>query len=133
MKILLDSNVIISALTAQGLCLEVFAYCLSEHEIITSLFIIEEVIKSLEEDFGMPGNIAKEYQEFLSRETGVVVPLNVSSGVCRDPKDLKVLGTAWAGKVDIIVTGDRHLLELKEFKDAAIRTVREFWERRAKQ
>ena len=63
-------------------------------------------------------------------ETKVTVSLNVSLDICRDPKDLKVLGTAWADKVDVIVTGDKHLLELKEFKSAAILTVREFWEKR---
>ena len=130
MKILLDANVIVSAFGTQGLCSEVFAYCLSEHEIVISDFIIEEIIKSLEKDFGVPPKKAKEHKKFLSSELKTVVPLSVSSGICRDPNDLKILGTAWADKVDVVVTGDKHLLELKEFKGAVILTVREFWERR---
>ena len=130
MKILLDANVIVSAFGTQGLCSEVFAYCLSEHEVIISQFIIEEIIESLEEDFGMPKKKVREHRQFLLSETKVVVPLSVSLDVCRDPKDSKVLGTAWADKVDVIVTGDKHLLELKEFKGVTILTVREFWEKR---
>ena len=130
MKILLDANVIISAFGTQGMCSEVFAYCLSEHEIVINQFIIEEVAKSLEEDFRMPKKKVREHRQFLLSETKVVVPLNVSLDICRNSKDLKVPGTAWADKVDVIVTGDKHLLELKEFKGVAILTVREFWEKR---
>ena len=130
MKILLDANTIVSAFGTQGMCSEVFAYCLSEHEIVINQFIIEEVAKSLEEDFRMPKKKVREHRQFLLSETKVVVPLKVSLNICRDPKDLKVLGTAWADKVDVIVTGDKHLLKLKEFKGVAILTVREFWEKR---
>lgn len=130
MKILLDANVIVSAFGTRGLYSEVFAYCLSEHEIVISECIVEEIIKSLEEDFKIPTKKAREHKKFLLSETKMVVPLSVPSGVCRDPKDLKILGTAWADKVDVIITGDKHLLELKEFKGIVILTVREFWEKR---
>ena len=130
MKIVLDANVIVSAFGAQGLCSEIFTYCLSEHEIITSRFIIREVIESLLEDFGMPEKKVREHRKFLLEETTVATPLNVSCPKCRDPKDLMILGTAWAEKSDIIVTGDKDLLVLKEFKGTVILGVREFWEKR---
>ena len=129
MKILLDSNVIISAFATRGLCFEILTFCLSEHEVIISQFIMEEVIKSLEEDFGMPEDVTKEHRNILLRGTKVVVPLGVSPSACRDPGDLKVLGTAWADKADVIITGDKHLLKLKDFKNIAILTPREFWEK----
>ncbi len=130
MKIVPDANVIISAFGVQGLCAEVFDYCLSEHEIVTSLFIIEEVIRSLKEDFRIPEKKTREHRQFLMDETKVVTPLNVSPSACRDRNDLMILGTAWANKADIIITGDKDLLELKEFKGISILTVRQFWERR---
>ncbi len=130
MKIVLDSNVIVSAFGVQGLCSEIFAYCLSEHKIITSNFIIREVIKSLEKDFGIPGKRVREHRKFLIEETKATNPLPVSCPACRDSKDLAILGTAWAERADIIITGDKDLLDLKEFKGTVILGVREFWEKR---
>ena len=132
MKIVLDSNVIVSAFGTQGLCSKVFTHCLFEHEIVISEFIIEEVVKTLEEKFKIPKQKTKEHRQFLMEETKVVIPMNVPSDVCKDPKDLKVLGTAWADKSDIIITGDKHLLSLKEFKGISVLSVREFWERSRK-
>jgi putative PIN family toxin of toxin-antitoxin system len=40
--------------------------------------------------------------------------------VCRDPDDNMVLEAAWAGKADVIVTGDRDLLSLETYKDISI-------------
>lgn len=130
MKIVLDANVIVSAFGTRGLCSEVFSYCLSEHEIITSQFIIEQVIESLEKDFRIPKDKTREHRRFLTEETKIVVPLDVPLDACRDPNDLKVLGTAWAEKADVIVTGDKDLLELIEFKGITIMSVRKFWEKR---
>lgn len=126
----MDSNVIVSAFGVQGLCSEIFAYCLSEHEIITSHYIIREVIQSLDKDFGMPEKKIREHRKFLIKETKVTNPLPVFCPECRDSKDLMILGTAWAVKSDIIITGDKDLLKLKEFKGIAILGVREFWEKR---
>ncbi len=37
-----------------------------------------------------------------------------------DPKDDMIVNTAFDGKADIIVTGDKHLLRLESFKDIQI-------------
>lgn len=127
MKIVLDSNVIISAFGTRGLCFDVLSLCLFEHEVITSLPLIEEVIKSLEEDFQIPKASVKQHRDILLKGTIVIIPFDVSPKICRDPKNLKILGTAWAGKSDFIVTGDKDLLVLKEFKGVDILTPRDFW------
>ena len=41
----------------------------------------------------------------------------------QDPKDNIIIETAYDGNADIIVSGDRHLLELKTFKRIKIMTV----------
>jgi putative PIN family toxin of toxin-antitoxin system len=43
--------------------------------------------------------------------------------VKEDPKDDIVINTAYDGRADIIVTGDRHLLELESFRGIKIFTV----------
>ena len=80
-------------------------------------------------DFGISKEKTEQHRQFLASETKVVTPLDIPRSVCRDPKDLKILGTAWADKADIVITGDKHLLELSEFKGIAILTVRKFWEK----
>ena len=54
--------------------------------------------------------------------------VNVKSkfrAVEEDPKDDIVIATAYDGRVDFIVSGDRHLLALEEFKGIRILTVDE--------
>jgi predicted nucleic acid-binding protein len=47
---------------------------------------------------------------------------------CRDPEDLPVIGTALAGGAHYLVTGDKDLLYIREFRGTAILTPREFYE-----
>lgn len=41
---------------------------------------------------------------------------------CRDPRDDKLLEVAVNGRADLIITGDRDLLELNPFMDIAVLT-----------
>ena len=45
------------------------------------------------------------------------------NAVAADPDDNTVLGTAVNGRAAMVVTGDRHLLALKEFEGIAVVTV----------
>ncbi len=45
-----------------------------------------------------------------------------------DEADNKILECALAARADVIVSGDRHLLELGKFKDTKILTPREFFD-----
>ncbi|MFM8363898.1 MAG: putative toxin-antitoxin system toxin component, PIN family, partial [Verrucomicrobiota bacterium] len=49
-------------------------------------------------------------------------------GTCRDPDDLMVLGLVSPGSAQAIVTGDKDLLVLEQFKGTPIMTPRAFWE-----
>ena len=55
----------------------------------------------------------------------------MTGGVPDDPDDEIVLAGAIDGEVDLIISGDRHLLSLKTFRDIPIITVRELLERLA--
>jgi uncharacterized protein len=45
----------------------------------------------------------------------LVVPAAIPPTIARDPTDDQVLATALAGQVDLIVSGDAHLLDVKLF------------------
>jgi len=69
----------------------------------------------------------------LMRTDALVVPggADVAGSVSDDPDDEIVLAGAIDGEVDLIISGDRHLLSLKSFRDIPIIPVRELLDRLA--
>ena len=67
----------------------------------------------------------------LMRTDALVVSggADVAGSVPDDPDDEIVLAGAIDGKVDLIISGDGHLLSLKSFRDIPIITVRELLDR----
>jgi putative PIN family toxin of toxin-antitoxin system len=128
MKVVLDSNVLIAAFAARGLCETLFELCLEKHEIAASVPLLEEVREKLATKIRLPGETIGEILVFLERHTSIVVPDNVPSDACPDPDDLMVLGTAKAARAAYLVTGDRGLLALESYEGIVIATPREFWE-----
>jgi hypothetical protein len=57
--------------------------------------------------------------------TTVVHPATIEPAVLDDPDDDQVLACALAAKAEIIVSGDRHLLDLKEYRGVRIARVAE--------
>jgi uncharacterized protein len=57
----------------------------------------------------------------------VVDPVSLGAQGRRDADDDVVLGTAIAGRADLIVTGDRDLLDLETYRDIPIVSPRGFW------
>ena len=127
MKIVLDSNVIIAAFAARGLCNALFESCLENHEIILCDLILSEVAKNLKEKIRLPDDIIQQILVLLKSHSRLVIPDKVDVNACRDEKDLMVLGSAVAGKVQCIVTGDKDLLSIGEFQNIKIFDPRAFW------
>ena len=128
MKIILDSNVIIAAFATRGLCKEIFELCLSAHRLFASEELLEEVRHNLEAKLRLPPAVVEEIIGFLSASVELVEPVAIPPEVCRDPKDLHILGAAAAAGADLIVTGDADLLDLKRFRSTPILSPRDFWE-----
>jgi predicted nucleic acid-binding protein len=58
-----------------------------------------------------------------------LTPCNASTSAVTDEPDNRILECAVAGNVDMFVTGDRHLLDLKEFEGIEIVKLAVFMER----
>ena len=56
MRVLLDTNVIVSAVTTRGLCADVFRAVLSAHELVTCAQVLQEVRRILSMKFGSRNN-----------------------------------------------------------------------------
>jgi len=128
MKLVVDSNIIISAFSVHGLCTEVFELCLAEHEIYLCMEILDEVKRGLVKKIKIPETVADKIIGFLREKVNVGEPTKLKYNPCRDFKDLMVLGIAESSCAEIIISGDQDLLVLKKHKNTKILSPRQFWE-----
>jgi putative PIN family toxin of toxin-antitoxin system len=131
-RIAVDSSVLIAAsISRASVCASLLEDLLTHHELVTSEFILDEVGRKLDEKFRFPPNETKQLRRFLAKVSVVVVPSVVPVHACRDSSDLPILGTAVAGKVTMLVTVDKDLLEVRDYQGIAIIRPGEFWQRSA--
>jgi uncharacterized protein len=128
MRVILDSNVIIAAVAARGLCEAVLELCLERHHIILCEAILDEIEEKLSGKIRVSPSVITELQRVLRAYADILEPDEVHSSACRDPDDLKVLGLVVPGNADVIVTGDKDLLVIRTYRGARIMTPRNFWE-----
>ena len=129
MKVALDTNVLISAVAARGLCADVFNLILAEHELVLGETVLSEVRRVLREKMRVPAKLADEFVSLLREEGFVVKRAGTLFIAIRDKSDLPVLAEAIAGKADVLVTGDKDLLDLTDELPIQILTPRGLWER----
>ena len=126
---MLDTNVLLAAFAARGLCEALVAACLQSHEIVLSKHILGELAEHLSGKLKMPARQAREIVELVREHADIVEPAELPADICRDPDDVPVLGTAVAGNVEALVTGDAELLKLGEIHDVPILSPRGFYDR----
>jgi putative PIN family toxin of toxin-antitoxin system len=126
MKIILDANVIIAAFAARGLCESIIEVCLSDHEMVLSDDLLDEILRNLRRKIKLPANVVDNIGSLLREHSNLSIPVPLASDICRDPDDTKILGLAIASNADYIVTGDKDLLVLKSFQGIPILSPRSF-------
>jgi putative PIN family toxin of toxin-antitoxin system len=129
--IVFDTNVLFAALTAtQGVCAGLVELCLSHHVIVSSEHILGELRRHLATKHRLTaGQVDSAIAAIQGPVTRIVIPAAIPADACRDPGDLAVLGTAVAGGAQVIVTGDKDLLVLKEYRGVLILSPRQFLDR----
>ena len=127
MKLVLDTNVIVAAFTAHGVCNELLEHCALHHEIILSETILEEFQQVLTRKFGFGKTEAHEAGQLLRSKAVLVKPAALGAAVSRDRNDDFVIGTAVAGQCSCIISGDKDLTEIGEYKGVRIITPSVFW------
>lgn len=125
MRIVLDTNVLVSGILAEGLCREIVETHLPDHTPILSRRLWDELVNVLEEKFGLtPDNLP--LLGLYHRLATWVEPSELKPSVCRDCNDDWVLATALAGEAEAIVTGDDDLLTPRRHRNLAILSPRQF-------
>jgi uncharacterized protein len=127
-RVILDANVVIAAAASRGLCEAVFELCLERHQMVACEGLLSEVRGKLSRKLRLPPAIVDEYLRLLRDHAEILEPTKVKAGLCRDPTDEMVLGLVIPGRVDVIISGDKDLLVLKQYEAARICAPREFWE-----
>ena len=133
MRVILDANVAIAAAAARGLCEAVVELCMEHHHVILSEGILADIEEKLRCKLKVSPSIVAEYLKGLRGNAQIVDPEHVEKDVCRDSDDLMVLGLVAPGNADAIVTGDKDLLVIKEYRKAQIMSPRSFWESNKKE
>ena len=128
MTVVLDTNVLVAALVAEGLCREVVHRAVRMRVLATSTDLLGELDTTLERKFRItPATTA--FLNAMRQQIRLVEPQKLPKPVCRDRDDDLVLATAVAARADVIVTGDQDLLVLGAFEGVAIVSPRQFLER----
>lgn len=122
MRIVLDTNIYISAALKAGLSEEIIKLAFKTNLItlLTSQEILEELKNKLLYKFERSDAIADIFINRIRKIAEVIEIREKLDIVKRDPKDNKILECALSGKADIIVTADQDLIKIKTFKGISI-------------
>ncbi|MDZ7719079.1 MAG: putative toxin-antitoxin system toxin component, PIN family [Balneolaceae bacterium] len=129
MKIFADTNVLVSAFTARGLCADLLKVILADHQLMTGEFVLQELQRVLTKKLNVPENKVAAVIQFLRKHYIEPIPDEPSRIHVRDEDDRWVLESAIKAKADILVTGDKDLLDIsKNVSKLKIISPRGFWE-----
>lgn len=123
MTVVLDTNVMVAALVATGLCHELLHRTIRLRLLASSEPLLRELESTLRDTFGLTPPVSAFLTAFRA-SIRVAEPQPLPQPVCRDAADDMVLATAVAAGADVLATGDQNLLVLKKYRGIPIVTPR---------
>jgi uncharacterized protein len=134
LRAVMDINVLVSGVLGRGVPFELLRWAEKNSLVIyASLEILAEVHRVLhypkfqqyiDNQQTSPGEL---FAKIASLCTIIQVD-QVVKGVCSDADDEKFLSCTLAANVEVLVSGDRHLLNLVQYQSVRILTAREFYQ-----
>jgi putative PIN family toxin of toxin-antitoxin system len=136
LRAVLDTNIFVSSvLVKEGLPAQVLdAWRERQYLLIISPSIIAEIRATLgysriRRKYGIMDEDVEQLVALLEQDALLVAgEANVAGSIPEDPADEMVLACAIDAQADVIVSGDRHLLELGSHQAISILTARQFLE-----
>ncbi|PIU03254.1 putative toxin-antitoxin system toxin component, PIN family [Candidatus Shapirobacteria bacterium CG08_land_8_20_14_0_20_39_18] len=126
LKVVLDTNILISALLFGGKPRQILKLVLDRQiKAVTSLVLLAELSDVLIKKFDFSLEKTSLFEHKIKKYFEIVYPTQAIN-ILKDTPDNRVLEAAIAGECQIIVTGDKELLELKEYKEIIISTADQF-------
>ncbi len=127
MKVFFDTNVLVAAFAARGLCADLFELVLVRHQLVCGVNVLRELDKALVGKIKLPANQSKDIVRYVTEQAVAVVSGARAVNADVDMDDAVVLGEALAGGADVFVTGDAKVLALTAIEQMPIKTPRQFW------
>lgn len=131
MKVFLDTNVLVSAFASRGVCADLLRHVLVEHDLVTGEVVVAELKRILLKRIGVPTPVVAEIEALLREHQ--VVPKSrrhLDLGL-RDADDEWIVASAVAGKAEMLVTGDKDILDTRVQLPIRVCSPRQFWEQAA--
>jgi putative PIN family toxin of toxin-antitoxin system len=127
LRVVFDTNIFISAFVIPGSKAEEAYFCVLRGAFIlcSSVAILTETAQKLRDKFGWEESKIARLLKAIARVAAIVRPRPHLHFLADEP-DNRILEFAIAAEADIIVTGDKHLLSLKHFRNISIVTLSHF-------
>jgi putative PIN family toxin of toxin-antitoxin system len=129
MKVFLDTNVLASAAATRGLCADVLRQVFASHQLLISEQVLNELNRVLRFKFGVGQDLIDDFIWLLQQDTVLAEPAKLPRVELQDKDDLPILAAAIAAGAEVLVTGDKELLDLDHIEDLQILSPRQFWEK----
>lgn len=110
MRVFLDTNVLVSAFLARGLCADLFRLVLLEHTLVTSEVVLTELQDVLSRKGRLPAPQIAAIHAFLRDQPVAPRPAQTLHLGLVDPDDEWVVASAVLVDADLLVTGDQGVL-----------------------
>lgn len=127
MRVFLDTNLLASAFATRGLCADVLRHVLAEHELVVGEVVLGELRRVLKTKIRVPAAPVADIEEWLRDHEVVPKPDRPISVKLRDPADRWIVASAVAGRAELLVTGDRDLLDMADDLPIPVLDPRGFW------
>jgi uncharacterized protein len=130
MRLVLDTNTVLSALLWRGTPYRLLETIRNQHphlQLYSSPVLLEELTDviarpTFSQRFNSIGKTVREVLADYIEIVELVEPIEVPQ-VVRDPDDNHVLACALAARAEIVVSGDKDLLDLVNYQDILILTA----------
>jgi len=129
MRAILDTNVFVSGIFWEGnFCSQIIdKWRNKEFELVGSVEILDELVKTLKDfKIQMPEEMIEEWRNLIIENSVIVEPTIKLNVIRDDPEDNKFLEAGISGSVDLIISQDKHLLNLREYHGIKIVNPEDF-------
>ncbi len=129
MRVVADTNVYVSALNFGGTAEEVLALARARAiEVFVSPAILAEIEGVLARKFRWSAGRARQATTLVREFAQLVRPKETIHVITEDEPDNRILECALEARAEVVISGDRHLRQLKTFRGMQILGPGEFLE-----
>lgn len=126
MRVFLDTNVLVSAFISRGISADIFRIIIKEHNLILGDVVISELKRILSDKLKMSPSMVNNIVNFLNSFEIINYSGEKSPYKLRDKDDEKILALAVKSNSDVLVTGDKDFLDVRDNLNIKALNPREF-------